>query len=262
MTNAFNFRTIFTALTAAALVIASSADSSAQVVLTNALVTYTYDVPNPLVPNDPIVPVTGNVSTISFFPSNFYADVSSSSGFAIDKRSGLVGLSMEANAGLYFDLPITLTLNAAANYNLAAPVSGSYAGAILNAVPFTLYITEVDNSPYALSVPQYPGLISVSPAFANVSGPFGFQSGTFSGITTLDLSSIKSYFGLGAGQNITGMRLQISPSLTVWANNGTARADLVNFDVSKTVVPEPSTVALLMLGSATGGLALWRRRRP
>jgi hypothetical protein len=233
----------------------------AQVILSNSLVTYTYDVPNPLVPNDPIVPVTGNVSTISFFPTNFNAEVVSSSGFAIANTNGLVGLLIEANAGLYFDAPVTLTLNAAANYNLAAPAPGSYAGAILNAVPFTLYVTEVDNVPFALSVPQYSDLIMVSPTFASVNGPLGFESGTFQGNKTLDIFSIKSYFGLGVSQNITGMRLQISPSLTVWANGGSANAALVNFDVSKSVVPEPSTFALLLVGGAAGGLALWRRRR-
>lgn len=257
-----DFHTTFNALFAAVLLIASCAYSSAQVVLSNPLVTYTYDVPNPLVPNDPTVPVAGNVSTISFFPADFEASVTSSSGLAVASTSGLVGLLMEANPGLYFDVPITLTLSAAANYNLVAPISGSYAGATLNAVPFTLSVTEVDESPYALSVPQYTAVIAVSPTVASVNGPGGFQSGTFAGSITLDINTIKVHFGLGAGQNITGMRLQISPSLTVWANGGSANADLRNFDVSKSVVPEPSTFALLVLGGIAGGLALKRRRRP
>lgn len=231
----------------------------AQTIISNSLVTYTYDVPNPLVPNNPIAPVTGDVSTLSFLPANFGASVVGS-GFMIDTESGVVGVLMEANPGLYFDGSILMTLNAKAPYNIfASPQPGAYAGALFSA-PFTLYITEVDGSPFAYSVPEYESAMTVSPASVSV-GPGGFMAGNFNASLSLDLNTVKSHFSLAPGQNITGMRLQALPSITAYANNGSANASVVNFDIQSTVVPEPSTYALFMLGSAAGGFALWRRRR-
>jgi len=247
-------------LLAAAAVFIGNPSAQAQTIISNSLVTYTYDTPNALVPNNPIAPVTGDVSTLSFLPADFGASASGS-GFQIDSVNGLVGVLIEANSGLYFSGPILMTLNAKAPYNLvASPLSGSFAGAVFNNVPFTLYITEVDNSPYAFSAAQYDSTMSVSPSVVDV-GPGGFASGNFNASLQLDINTVKAHFSLASNQNITGMRLQVSPSITVYANNGSANARIANFDIQSTVVPEPSTYALLVLSSVAGGFALWRRRR-
>lgn len=228
------------------------------VIKTNSLVTYSYDSSNPFVPGEPTASALDPISTFSYFPNSFSAAISGSA-WNIASTSGVVGLTMDANSGKYFDGSVlSLNVNTKVNYNLTAPTSTSSAGAVFSA-PFTLYITEVDNSPFATPLLQYSTNITITPPYSEVTGPAGFSSGQFSGSLTLDINTIKMHFGIGATNNITGMRLQISPSLSVWAEKGSADASVVNFDVTSYVVPEPSTYLLLLSGLGVVAFALRRR---
>jgi len=101
----------------------------------------------------------------------------------------------------------------------------------------------------------------VTPSFIETTGPGSFPTGSLSGDISLSLTTIKAHFGIGAGSNITGMRVQFSPVVSAWSERGSASASLVNVDVSNAVVPEPSTYALLALAAAATILLRWRRRR-
>jgi len=239
----------------------TSQNASGQIVYkTNSLVTYGYDALNPFVPGEPSVAATDPTSTFSYLPTAFQAAVSGSA-WNIASTSGVVDLSMDANPGNYFDgTVLALNVNTKVNYSLAAPTSTSSAGAVFTA-PFTLYITEVDNAAFATPLLQYATNITITPPYIEVTGPASFPTGQFSGSLSLDINTIKLHFGIGATNKITGMRLQISPSLTVWSERGSANASVVNFDVTNNVVPEPSTYALLLVGLSAVGFVAFRRRR-
>lgn len=236
--------------------------SEAQILTTNSgLATYTYNGASVFVPDNPLALASGSTSTFSFNPTQFQAGISGGA-WTIASTNGVVGLTLDANPGLYFDGPVLLNLNAVAKVNYAVPLATSSVGAIFTA-PFTLYVTEVDSLPFANSLLQYSSEVPITPTFITINGPLIPPGGTESltGSLALDINAIKLHFAIGAGNNITGMRLQISPSLTVWGENAAANISLNNFDVATIVVPEPSTYALLSLSALFFGYSAWRRRR-
>jgi hypothetical protein len=255
-----NFRDLISLVALSAL-IAAAAPSSAQMVVSNSLVTYSYEqgVGDAFVPSTPFTQATPPDSTLSFFPTGFSA-LNSGSAWNIDTFGSVLNVTMESNPGLWFS-DNALRLNAQVNYSLNAPTATSSAGVSFTA-PFTLYITEVDNAPFASPSLQLTSSLNVLPASSvETTGPGSFSSGALTGGIVLSLSTIKAHFGIGAANNITGMRVQFSPVVSAWSERGSASASLVNFDVTNAVVPEPSTYALVMLGAGAAGFAAWRRRR-
>lgn len=232
----------------------------AQVIVSNSLVTYTYEqsAGNAFVPSAPLTSATPPDSTLSFFPTGF-STTNSGSAWDIKTVSSVLTVTLDANAGYWFGAN-ALQLGAQVNYALNAPTSTSTAGVSFSA-PFTLYITSVNNTPFGSPSLQLTDSLNVTPNFIETSGPGSFPTGALSGEITLSLNTIKSHFGIGAGNNITGMRVQFSPVISVWSERGSASASLVNFDVANQVVPEPSTYALLALGAGVAGWSAWRRRR-
>lgn len=234
--------------------------ASGQVLVSNSLVTYSYEqsAANAFVPSTPLTSATSTDSALSFFPTGF-STTNSGSAWDIKTFSSVLTVTMDANAGYWFGAN-ALQLSAQVNYSLNAPTSTSTAGVSFTA-PFTLYITEVNNTPFGSPSLQLTDSLVVAPNFVETTGPGSFPTGALSGEITLSLNTIKTHFGIGAAQNITGMRVQFSPVISAWSERGSASASLVNFDVANAVVPEPSTYALLLLGFGAAGLAVLRRRR-
>lgn len=249
---------LLTAMAAEILIFPSTA--LAQVVTkTNALASYSYSGTNAFVPSDPLVSASGSLSTFSFLPTAFSA---SSSGAlpSTNTVSAVIALDMSANSGLWF--AGALNLNAQVNYSLAAPTATSSAHADFSA-PFTLEVTGVDGAPFVPVGLPIATNMTITPPFVAVTGPVAFPAGNLSGSFAFDINTIKAHFGIGGGSNITSMRLQVSPLLTVQSERGSATASLVNFDLSNNqMVPEPSTCALLFLGLGAASVAVWRRRSP
>jgi hypothetical protein len=258
-TNFIRLLLLLSSCSAAILLIAGGGTANAQMVYkTNSLVTYGYSATNPFVPSDPTTAASDPLSTFSYYPTAFQTAVVGTA-WNIASTNGVVGLTMNANPGNYFDgTALALNVNTKVNYNLVAPTTTSSAGATFSA-PFTLYITHVDNAPFATPLLQYSTNIAITPPIIEITGPSGSASGQFTGALTLDINTIKLHFGIGTTNKITGMRLQVSPSLTVWAERGSANASVVNFDVTNQVVPEPSTYALL--GFSALAFAYFARRR-
>ena len=226
---------------------------------TNALASYSYDAANAFVPSDPLASASGMLSTFSFLPTAFTVS-SSGAAATTNTASALVTLDVNADPGFWFDGPgVSMNLNAQVNYSLAAPTATSSARADFSA-PFTLLVTAVNGSPFAPSVLPIATNMTITPPFAAASGPGLFPAGSISGAFAFDINTIKAHFGLAAGSNITGMRLQFSPVLTVQSERGSATAAIVNFDVTNQVVPEPSTYLLLVTGLAFVALVARRRR--
>lgn len=232
--------------------------ASAQVIVSNSLVTYTYEqsTGDAFVPSSPLASATLTDSTLSFFPAGFSA-LNSGSAWNIDTFSSVLTVNMKANSGLWFG-ENAFQLTSQVNYSLNAPTSTSTAGISFTA-PFTLYITEVDNAPFVSPSLQLTDSLNVTPPFIETTGPASFPTGSLSGDISLSLTTIKAHFGIGAGSNITGMRVQFSPVVSAWSERGSASASLVNVDIANAVVPEPSTYALL--GFSALALAYFARRR-
>jgi len=236
------------------------AGASAQLIIPGASVTYTYESgsSNAFIPGTPLVVSTPDDSTISFFPTGVSGNLAAS-GYDIGVASAVVTISMDANSGYWFS-GTALSLSSKLNYSLAAPSVGSEAG-ISFSLPFTLYITGVDGNAFGSPSLQLSTNMTISPGFVVISGPTNFQSGSLFGAGSIDINMIKAHFGIGPTNNVTGMRVQLSPSGTAWAQQGTVSGSLVNFDVANQVVPEPSTYALLALGLGATVVAIFRRRR-
>jgi len=232
----------------------------AQIIVTNPLVTYSYEqsAESAFVPSAPLTSATSSASTLSFFPTGFSA-LNSGSAWNISTFSSVLTVTMDANTGFWFT-GNALQLSSQINYSLSAPTPTSEAGVAVTA-PMTLYITEVDGVAFGSPSLQFSDSLVFAPNFIETVGPSSFPTGTLSGEINLSLNTIKSHFGIGDGNNITGMRVQFSPVVSAWSERGSASASLVNFDVSSQVVPEPSTYALLIAGGLVAGLAVWRRRR-
>lgn len=233
--------------------------SSAQIVLSNSLVTYTYEqsAGNAFVPSTPLAPSSPPDSTLSFFPGGFAAG-NSGSAWNIDTFSSVLTVTMDANPGTWFTNN-AFRLSAQVNYSLVAPTATSTAG-ISASAPFTLYLTEVDGSPFGSPGLLLTNALIFTPAFVETTGPASFPTGQLSGNVTLTLNTIKAHFGIGATNNITGMRVQLSPVVSAWSERGSASASLVNVDIGNQVVPEPSTYALLALAASGLGIYALRRR--
>jgi hypothetical protein len=239
--------------------LALAVTASAQVIVTNSMVTYTYqDSPTgTYAPPPPLTSVSPS-SSLAFAPNNFVAS-SSGAGVQIDTQTGILTVDMITNPGMWFG-SVALGLEVAGSYSMAAPFSTSEAFTSVTA-SYTLYLQSVDGVAFSSSTPLSGSLvISPTNSFSLV-GPGGVSSGLWNSALTLDLNTIKTHFGIGATNNVTGLRLQYSSTLTAASINGSASIDTLNVNITNQVVPEPSTYALLMAGGLVVGLAVWRRRR-
>ena len=251
-------RRIIRPLLPSLFLLALAFSSTAQVIVTNSMVTYTYqDNPvNTYAPPSPLTSVSP-VSSLAFAPNNFVASASGA-GMQIDTQTGILTVDMIANPGMYFSTG-ALGLQVAGSYSMTAPFSSSEAFTSVTA-SYTLYLQEVDGVAFTSTTPLSGSLTILPTNSFSLVGPGAVSSGLWNSSLSLDLNTIKAHFGIGATNNVTGLRLQYSSTLTAASINGSASIDTLNVNLTNQVVPEPSTYALLIL-SGLAGLAIWRRRR-
>lgn len=231
----------------------------AQVIVTNPLVTYSYqDSPSgTFAPPSPLTSFTPD-SSLAFAPNNFVAS-SSGSGVQIDTLTGILTVDMIANPGMYFSSN-AVSLDVIGSYSMSAPFSVSEAFTSVTA-SYTLSLQQVDGVAFSSPTPM-SGSLLIAPSNAfSLLGPGGVSSGSWNSSVSLDINTIKTHFGIGPTSNVTGLRLQYSSTLTAASINGGASIDTLNVNLTNQVVPEPSTYALLVLGAAFAGWSIWRRRQ-
>ena len=232
--------------------------ASAQVIVTNSMVTYTYqDSPtNTYAPPSPLTSVSP-VSSLAFAPNNFVAS-SSGAGVQIDTSTGILTVDMIANPGMYFSTG-ALGLQVAGSYSMTAPFSTSEAFTSVTA-SYTLYLQAVDGVAFTSTTPLSGSLTILPTNSFSLVGPGGVSSGLWNSSLSLDLNTIKTHFGIGATNNVTGLRLQYSSTLTAASINGSASIDTLNVNITNQVVPEPSTYALLLMSGVSLAYLAHRRR--
>jgi hypothetical protein len=236
--------------------------ASAQVIVSNSVVTYTYteNPTNTYVPATPLASASGQNSSLAFAPNNFSA-ATSGAGMQIAARSGVLTVDIVANPGNFFT-NTALSLSVDGEYQLFAPFVSSEAVAGVSA-SYTVYLSHVDGAPYSSPL-TLAGSLPITPTngFSLVGPNASPVSGVWNGSLTLSVNAIKTHFGIGPTNAITGLRLQYSSTLNVASINGNADMDQLNVTIASQVVPEPSTYALLALAaSALGVYALRRRKR-
>ena len=113
--------------------------ASAQVIVSNSLVTYTYEqgAGNAFVPSAPLTSATAPDSLLSFFPSGF-ATTNSGSAWDIKTVSSVLTVSMDANNGYWFGAN-ALQLSAQVNYSLVAPTSRLHSRSFRQRAAYSLH---------------------------------------------------------------------------------------------------------------------------
>lgn len=177
----------------------------------------------------------------------------------IDSMSGILTVDMTTTPGNYFTNN-ALRLSIDGRYQLFAPFSSSEAVAGVTA-SYTLYLSGVDGAPFSSPI-TLSGSVPIAPTNGfSLLGPSATPvDGLWNGSLTLTVAAIKTHFGIGPTNTITGLRLQYSSTVNAASINGSANMEQLNVTITNQVVPEPSTYALLVLAFTVFGITAWRRR--
>jgi len=258
-----------------------SATTSAQIIhgnFTNSGVSY-FEVtesgpgipPGVFVPPLPVTSFDPNtqISQLAFAPTTFN-QIDSNLMIDLKTKQSQLQINIQAAPGMWFTGD-ALVLDTAGSYNLVAPFgspplpltpggpTNSYAFASSTAA-YTLTVTGVDNQPFVAGSPL-TNTVSITPSSLDLIGPGGSVSGAWAGSVTLDINSIKTHFGIGASNKVTGMLLQYNAQVAAAGVYGQATTSLMNLNVNNAVVPEPSTYALLALAACGLGVVALRRKK-
>ena len=242
------------------LMLSLTALSSGQVIVSNSKVTYTYQqsANNSYVPSSPLISEVPD-SRLAFAPSSFGVQ-SSGAGMSIVSTNAVLTVDMRSSAGQWF-IGNAVSLDLLGSYSLTAPFSTSEAFASVTG-SYTLYLEEVDDVAFSSTTPMAGSVVFSPTNTFSIVGPGAVTNGSWSGSIVMSLNAIKTHFGIGATNNVTGLRLQYSQSMTAASINASATVNLLNANITNQVVPEPSTYALLVLAaSGLGAFALRRRYR-
>lgn len=247
--------------------LALAVGAAAQVILTNSMVSYTYEddpvgsyaPPSPLIRDTPSPEITFSPNIVA---NSANAIPNPVTGGQVDQKSGTLTLDLVANPGMWFTGPSAVSLNASGAYSMTALFPDSRAFTTVSA-SYALYLQGVDGADFTSTSPM-TGSLAISPTNVfSLEGPFQSVQGQWSGAFSLSIDDIKTHFGIGPDSKVTGMRLRYTTTLAALSRgDGSALVDTDYVIVANQVVPEPSTYALVsVLAAGLVTAKLLRRRR-
>jgi hypothetical protein len=208
---------------------------------------------------------SGNSLILDFSGYNAIADGTKSvTGMALDFATANVGMTVTGISAS--QAIISLELAAKGNYSVQtpSPTLGSYASVDV-AVPVNITVTSVNGVGYnstalgrTLTIAYSATPSDSTPNIAD-SPPAEAQSGTWSGSFSDTLQSLFPSIFASPTMKVTELSLAITPNLTAFTQGGAGLATVSMDQFFVTAIPEPSPVALMVIGG--GALMIARRFR-
>lgn len=228
------------------------------------------------VPQTPVYTENPNPQ-LTFLPENF-VQTDQNVIFDLQAKTGLLAFAVAAKPLVgnpdYVGYALTgNTINVAGTYSVWAPFGAGDRGAgsppsiakITMGASYTIQVTGVNWLPYS-GGSAINRSMTIVPPDVTVNGPMASAvSGNWSGTSTIDWNDVRIAAGIGAGDYITELSIQLTADIGAAGVYGTARTTLANVNLINPVdpiaVPEPPTLILAGLGAAAAVGHGYRRRK-
>ena len=232
--------------------------------------------PGLFVPPDPIYTQTPNPQ-LTFLPLNF-VQTDQSTSFDLKTKSSLIAFAVGAKTIVgdpdYRGYALTgNTINLAGTYNVYAPFGAGDRGVgtpaslakVSMAAAYTIQVTGVNWLPYSGGSALNRSM-TITPSDVTITGPQNSSvNGNWAGTSAIDWSDVRLAAGIGSGDHITELSIQLTTDIAAAGVYGVARTTVTNLNVINPVdpvaVPEPPTVILAGLGAAAALGHGYRRRK-
>jgi hypothetical protein len=228
------------------------------------------------VPQTPVYTESPNPQ-LTFLPENF-VQTDENVIFDIQSKTGLLAFAVASKPLVgnpdYVGYALTgNTINVAGTYSVWAPFGAGEMGVgspasiakVTMAANYTIQVTGVNWLPYSGGSAINRSMVIV-PDDVTVTGPQGSATtGGWAGTETIDWNAVRIAAGVGAGDYITELSIQLTADIGAAGVYGSARTTLTNVNLINPVdpiaVPEPPTVILAGLGVAAAVGQGYRRRK-
>jgi hypothetical protein len=210
---------------------------------------------------------------LTFLPQNFVkTDVNQ--GIDLKSKSALLSFAVASKPLIgnpdYVGYVLTgNTINVAGTYSLWAPFGDvgepvSIAKVAMSA-NYTIQVTGVNWLPYS-GGSAINRSMTIVPSGQTVTGPQNdTTTGNWAGTSTIDWNDVRIAAGVGTGDFITELSIQLTAQIAAASIYGIAETRLTNLNLTNPVdpiaVPEPPTVILAGLGVAAAVGQGYRRRK-
>lgn len=210
---------------------------------------------------------------LTFLPENF-VKTDLNQGIDLKSKSALLAFAVASKPIVgnpdYVGYALTgNTINVAGSYYLYVPFGDVgeplSTAKVAMAANYSIQVTGVNWSGYS-GGESISRSITINPSFANATGPRNEPiTGNWEGTSTIDWNELRIAAGIGAGDFITELSIQLTANISAGSLNAVAETRLKNLNlinpVAPVAVPEPPTVILAGLGVAAAVGQGYRRRK-
>lgn len=228
------------------------------------------------VPQTPVYTENPNPQ-LTFLPENF-VQTDQNVIFDLKSKTGLLAFAVAAKPLVgnpdYVGYALSgNTINVAGTYSVWAPFGVGEMGAgspasiakVTMAASYTIQVTGVNWLPYS-GGSAINRSMNIVPSDVTVTGPqAAATNGNWAGTSTIDWNDVRIAAGIGSGDYITELSIQLTADIGAAGVYGNARTTLTNVNLINPVdpiaVPEPPTLILAGLGAAAAVGHGYRRRK-
>lgn len=214
---------------------------------------------------------------LTFLPQNF-VQTDQNVIFDLKSKTGLLAFAVAAKPLVgnpdYIGYVLSgNTINVAGTYSVWAPFGAGEMGAgspasiakVTMAASYTIQVTGVNWLPYS-GGSAINRSMNIVPSDVTVTGPqAAATNGNWAGTSTIDWNDVRIAAGIGSGDYITELSIQLTADIGAAGVYGNARTTVTNVNLVNPVdpiaVPEPPTVILAGLGVAAAVGQGYRRRK-